>query len=90
MLATTKDSWIWWHWVATHWKPGVEFSRHDDELPVDIVNFRIILFIDLDLDVRMVLEPLQNIEPPPAARALTGVARIGDVLQFLEDKASYD
>jgi osmoprotectant transport system permease protein len=29
LLATTKDSWIWWHWVVTHWRPGVEFSIAD-------------------------------------------------------------
>jgi osmoprotectant transport system permease protein len=29
ILASPQDSWLWWHWVATHFKPGVEFSISD-------------------------------------------------------------
>jgi osmoprotectant transport system permease protein len=29
LLASPQNSWIWWHWVATHLKPGVEFSIAD-------------------------------------------------------------
>jgi osmoprotectant transport system permease protein len=29
ILAAPQDSWLWWHWVATHFKPGVEFSISD-------------------------------------------------------------
>jgi len=29
VLAAPQDSWIWWHWVFTHLKPGVEFSIAD-------------------------------------------------------------
>jgi osmoprotectant transport system permease protein len=29
ILAAPQDSWLWWHWVATHFKPGVEFSIAD-------------------------------------------------------------
>ena len=29
VVAAAQDSWIWWHWVATHLKPGVEFSIAD-------------------------------------------------------------
>jgi osmoprotectant transport system permease protein len=28
-VAAAQNSWIWWHWVATHLKPGVEFSIAD-------------------------------------------------------------
>jgi osmoprotectant transport system permease protein len=29
VLAAPQDSWLWWHWVVTHLKPGVEFSIAD-------------------------------------------------------------
>jgi osmoprotectant transport system permease protein len=29
ILAAPQDSWLWWHWVATHFKSGVEFSIAD-------------------------------------------------------------
>lgn len=29
ILAAPQDSWLWWHWVTTHLKPGVEFSIAD-------------------------------------------------------------
>jgi osmoprotectant transport system permease protein len=29
ILAAPQDSWLWWHWVVTHLKPGVEFSIAD-------------------------------------------------------------
>jgi osmoprotectant transport system permease protein len=29
VVAAAQDGWIWWHWVATHWRPGVEFSIAD-------------------------------------------------------------
>jgi osmoprotectant transport system permease protein len=29
VVAAVQDSWIWWHWVATHLRPGVEFSIAD-------------------------------------------------------------
>jgi osmoprotectant transport system permease protein len=29
ILASPQDSWLWWHWVTTHLKPGVEFSIAD-------------------------------------------------------------
>ncbi len=29
VLAAAQDSWLWWHWVVTHLRPGVEFSIAD-------------------------------------------------------------
>ena len=73
----------------------VEVVRHDlafmnlaqfDKLHVDIADVREIFFENLHGNLRHFLKPLKNIESAPAAVALQRIGRIGDQLQFSQNK----
>lgn len=52
MVAAPQDGWIWWHWVFTHWKPGVEFSIADatkQHIQLTVIAVAVGLMISLPL-----------------------------------------
>src|SRR5579883_1006929 len=57
-----------------------------DQLHVDVADVGEIVLDDLHIEVRHLLDALQNVEPAAAAVALHGIGRIGDELQLAQDE----
>ena len=77
----------------------VEIVRHNlrlqlfgqlDQLHIDFANRRKVVLEELHCDSRHFLNPLKNVEAPPAAVAFQRVGRIGYLLQFTQDEMGYD
>src|SRR5207249_8667830 len=77
----------------------VEIVRHNlrvqllgqlDQLHIDFANRRKVVLEELHCDSRHFLNPLQNVEAPPAAVAFQRVGRICDLLQFAQDEMGYN
>ena len=75
--------------------PYVEFSKQvKGGRPlvhaVDLAQLRQVGLVHLQLHLGVVLQPLEDVQPAPAAVALQLVGAVGDALQLLEDEARHD
>jgi osmoprotectant transport system permease protein len=65
ILGAPQDSWIWWHWVATHLKPGVEFSIADaTRQHVELTVIAVVLGLVLSLPLGVVAWRYRRLETP--------------------------
>lgn len=59
------NSWIWWHWVFTHLKPGVEFSIADaTKQHVELTLIAVLIGLALSLPLGVVAWRFRRLEPP--------------------------
>ena len=65
-------------------------QRQRDELGVDLADLGHVVLDDLDRGAGLLLHPVQDVEPAPAAIAPQRVGAVGDVLQLVEDEARDD
>lgn len=65
ILGAPQDSWIWWHWVATHWQPGVEFSIADaTRQHVELTAIAVLVGLALSLPLGVVAWRFRRLETP--------------------------
>src|SRR5262249_44842471 len=78
--------------IVRHHASAQHLGEHHQPLihTANVAQFGQIGLVDLQLDLVVVLQPLQHIQPPPAAIALELVGTVGNALQLLQHKPRHD